>query len=108
MGGRLVAGEATSHSWSLLDETGTTNASFNREEIQQQERIDIRGVSDEILQVHGIIPGRKDDEIIRLLYENTNGIPNRLGENEKLDKAKELIDELGADVVAYNEHRQNL
>ena len=104
VGGRLVASEATSHSWSLVDETGTTNASLNREEIQQQERIDIRGVSDEILQVHGIIPGHKDDEIIRLLYENTNGIPNRLGGNEKLDKAKELIDKLGADVLAYNKH----
>ena len=41
VGGRLVSSEATSHSWSLLDKTGTTNASFNREGIQQQERIDI-------------------------------------------------------------------
>ena len=76
--------------------------------IQQQERIDIRRVSDEILQVHGVLPGRKDDGIVRLLYENANGIPNRLGGNEKLDKAKELIDKLGAEVIAYNEHRQNL
>jgi len=80
------------------------NASLKHEGIQQQERIDIRGVSDEILQVHGVLPGRKDDGIIRLLQENANGIPNRLEGNEKLDKAKELIDELGADVVAYNEH----
>jgi hypothetical protein len=58
--------------------------------------------------VHGVLPGCKDDGIIRLLYENANGIPDRLGGNEKLDKAKELIDELGANVVAYNEHRQNL
>ncbi len=65
-------------------------------------------MSDEILQVHGVLPGRKDDGIIRLLYENTNGIPNRLGGNKKLDKAKELIDEIGTDVVAYNKHRQNL
>ncbi len=43
-----------------------------------------------------------------MLYENANGIPNRLGGNKKLDKAKDLINELGADVVAYNEHRQNL
>ncbi len=65
-------------------------------------------MSDEILQVHGVLPGRKDNGIIRLLYENANGIPNRLGGNEKLDKAKELIDELGANVVAYNEHCHNL
>ena len=35
-------------------------------------------------------------------YENENGIYNRLGGNEKLDKAKDLINELGADVMAYN------
>ncbi len=40
-----------------------------------------------ILQVYGVLPGHKDDGIIRLLYENANGIPNRLGGNEKLDKA---------------------
>ncbi len=41
-------------------------------------------------------------------YENANGIYNRLGGNEKLERAKDLINELGADVVAYNEHSQNL
>jgi len=65
-------------------------------------------MSDEILQVHEVLLGRKDDGIIRLLYENANGIPNWLGGNEKLGKAKELIDELGANAVAYNEHQQNL
>ena len=65
-------------------------------------------MSDKILQVHRVLPGRKDDGIIRLLYKNANGIPNRLGGDEKLDKAKELIDELGTNVVAYNEHRKNL
>ena len=29
-------------------------------------------------------------------------------ENAKLEKAKELIDDLEADVVMYNEHRMNL
>ena len=36
-----------------------------------------------------------------MIYENANGIPNRLSGNIKLDKAKDLINELGADVVAY-------
>ena len=94
MGGRLVASKATSHSWLLLDETGTTNASFNSEEIQQQERIDIRGVSDEILQVHGVLPGRKDDGIIRLLYENANGIPNRLGGTRSWIRQRNLLTNL--------------
>jgi hypothetical protein len=107
--GRLTEDEARSHCWSL-DETGTINTAGleSREEIQQQEQIDIRGVSDEVLTVHGTLPGRKEEGITRLLYENANGILNRLGGNEKLEKAKDLIDELGADVVAYNEHRQNL
>ncbi len=43
-----------------------------------------------------------------MIYENANGIPNRLSGNDKLNKAKGLIDELGANVVAYNKHRQNL
>ena len=58
--------------------------------------------------MHGVLPGNKEEGITRLLYENTNGIHNRLGGNEKLNKAKDLINELGADVMAYNEHRQNL
>jgi hypothetical protein len=65
-------------------------------------------VSDKVLQVHGVLPGHKEEGITCLLYDNANGIPNRLCGNEKLDKAKDLINELGADVVAYNEHRQNL
>ena len=58
--------------------------------------------------MHGVLPGRKEEGITRLLCENANGIHYRLGGNKKLDKAKDLINELGADVVAYNEHRQNL
>jgi hypothetical protein len=58
--------------------------------------------------VHGVLPGKKEEGITRLLYENENRIHNRLGGNEKLDKAKYLINELGANVVAYNEHCQNL
>ena len=97
------------HCWSL-DETGTINTAGlrSREEIQQQEQIDIWGVSDEVLTVHGALPGHKEEGITRSLYENVNRIHIRLGGNDKLEKAKDLIDKLGADVVAYNEHRQNL
>jgi hypothetical protein len=108
--GRLAEASARTHNWGL-DETGTIDMSGllrSREEIQQQEEIDIRRVSEEVLQVHGVLPGRKEEGITRLLYENANGIYNRLGGNEKLDKAKDIINELGADIVAYNEHRQNL
>ena len=58
--------------------------------------------------MHGVLLGRKEEGITRLLYKNANGIRNRLGGNKKLDKAKDLINELGANLVAYNEHHQNL
>ena len=108
--GRLAEASTRTHNWGL-DKTGTIDMSGllqSQEEMQQQEEIDIRGVSEEVLQVHGVLPGRKEEGITRLLYENANGIHNRLGGNEKIDKAKDLINDLGANVVAYNEHRQNL
>jgi hypothetical protein len=46
--------------------------------------------------------------VIRLIYENVNGINNRLCNNEKVEKAKEIIDDLEADIVAYNKHRLNM
>ena len=43
-----------------------------------------------------------------MIYENLNGLNNRIGGNKKLNKAKEIINDLEVDVVAYNEHRMNL
>ena len=43
----------------------------------------------------------------RVIYENPNGFNSRINRNEKLEKAKEIIDELEVDVVAYSEHRLN-
>jgi hypothetical protein len=104
----MIEAEACLHSWSF-DETGTIDKRvFNHGEILQQERIDIRGVSEEVLQVHGVLPGRKEEGMTRLMYENANGFSNRMGGNKKLGKAKDLIDKLEADVVLYNKHRQNL
>ncbi len=107
--GKLAKVKARLHSWGL-DKTGTINMTHLRsqEEIEQQEGKDAQVVSKEVLQVHGVLPGCKEEGITRLLYENANGKPNRLGGNNKLDKAKDLINKLGADIVAYNEHRQNL
>jgi hypothetical protein len=38
--------------------------------------------------------------VTRLIYENPDGFNTRISGDEKLEKAKELIDELEADVVA--------
>ncbi len=53
-------------------------------------------------------PTSKAEGVIRLNYENTNGINNKLGNNDKVEKAKGIINELEADIVAYNEHQLNM
>ena len=97
------------HNWSV-DETGTVDTShlLSSREVEQQEKLDMTGVSDEILRVHGVIPGTKPNGVFRLMYENVNSLSNRLGGNQKLEKAKDLIHEWGADIVGMVEHRQNL
>jgi hypothetical protein len=70
---------------------------------------EIREVLDYLLEVHGVPPGQKGEKITRLIYENLNGLQSTLLiKNEKLEKKRQVIDELQADIVCYNEHRQNL
>ena len=52
--------------------------------------------------MHGIAPRKKGEGATRVIYENTNGFNLRITRNEKLEKAKEIIDETEADIVAYN------
>jgi hypothetical protein len=51
---------------------------------------------------------RKVEGVVRLIYENVYGINNRLCNNDKVEKAKEIHDELEVDIVAYTEHRLNM
>ena len=102
-----------------IDETGTVSTvgltdsdSDNGDHINESiatslELEEIQGVHEDLLQVHGVVPGPKADGVTRVIYENPDGFNTRISDNEKLDKAKELIDELEADVVAYSEHRIN-
>jgi exonuclease III len=55
-----------------------------------------------------VAPGSKPEGVIHLIYENVNGLNNRLSGNEKVEKAKEIQDELEVDIVAYKEHRLNM
>jgi hypothetical protein len=73
-----------------------------------REFLEASGVKDELLRVHGVAPGSKAEGVIRLIYENLNGLNARMNDNAKLDKARELINDLEADIVCYNEHRLNL
>ena len=60
-----------------------------------------------LLQVHGLPPTRKQDNVVRLLYENVNGLNNRISSNKKLERCKEMFDELEVDLVAMNEIKIN-
>ncbi len=47
------------------------------------------GISEEVLQVHRVAPPSKGEGVVRLIYENMNGLSNKLSNNNKVDKAKE-------------------
>ena len=103
-----------------INEMGTVDKFFicdtssNNERIalaEQQERLRVAelGVLEEVLRVHSIaLLGGNPEGFIRLIYKNVNGINNQISNNDKVEKAKELIDDLEADVVAYNKHRLNM
>ena len=100
---------------STIDETGTLETwelQQGQREREMQARLleqsELENIDDEVLEVHGERVTGKQEGVIRLLYENANGIDGRFNKNEKVTKAKELHDELEADVVAYCEHRLNL
>jgi hypothetical protein len=101
------------HSWTL-DETGTLDTSRLllgiENETEQQEIREIYGIQvpKEILQVHGYAPPKKAEGTVRLIYENVNGFCNQLSRNEKVDKAREIHDDLEVDIAAYCEHKLNM
>jgi hypothetical protein len=116
--GKLRGGDDNLVTWAL-DKTCTVDTSLfcnNHENnkrlalVKQQEGIRVTGlgVPEEVLQIHGVAPASKPKGVIRLVYEKINGISNGLSGNEKVEKAKEIHDELEVDIVAYNEHRLNM
>jgi hypothetical protein len=81
----------------------------NRVVVEEQLKQEIRGVSKYLLEVHCLPPGWKGDGVTRLIYENLNGLQSTMSKtNGKLEKARQVIDNLQADIVCYNEHPQNL
>jgi hypothetical protein len=65
-------------------------------------------VPEEILQVHGYAPPKKAEGTVRLIYENVNGICNRLSGNKKVNRAREIHDDLEVNIAAYCEHKLNM
>ncbi len=102
-----------------LDKTGTINTSqiLSVKEIheknaliEQQEinRVRELGLSEEVLWVHGVALASKGVGTIHLIYKNMNRICNRLSNNAKFEKAKEIYDKQEVDFTAYNKHWLNL
>ena len=95
-----------------IDEPSVSAADTMQEEherlrSQVLEELEMRGVSDEVLRVHGVAPGSKEDGVTRLIYENANGIDCRQLDGRKVMKARALHNRLEADIVAYSEHQLN-
>ena len=65
------------------------------------------GVSDDLLTIHGSIPGLTVGYTTRLIYDNPEGFNTKISDNDKLKKAKEVINGLGADIAVYFEHDIN-
>ncbi len=98
-----------------IDETGMVDLSIilngtgaNQQvvlaELQQRSRVQEFEILDKVLKVHGVAPASKGDGIIQLIYENVIGISNRLSNNKKVEKAKEIHDKLEVNIAAYCEH----
>ncbi len=58
-----------------------------RRTAEQEVSKEIRGVSEYLLDVHGLPLGWKGEGVIRVIYKNLNGLQSALSKNEKLDKA---------------------
>ena len=90
-----------------MGETGTveTLALICENDIEQQEISEIRNIAipSEVLEVHGYAPSTKAKAkgTVRLIYKNVNGFQNRLSDNAKVERAKEIHDELEVDIVVY-------
>ncbi len=101
------------YSWPL-DETGTINTSgltfYSEKDAEQQEIRETLNipVPDDVLQVHGYAPPTKSERTVRLIYENVNGISNKMCNNKKLERMREIHDKLGVDIAAYSKHQLNM
>ena len=56
-------------------------------------------ITKKLVRVQVIAPGKKPEGVTRIIYENTNSFNTRISGNEKVEKAKEVIDKLEANVV---------
>ncbi len=65
-------------------------------------------VDEGLLQVHEIVPNRKQDGIFRHMCENANRFNNMINGNNKIAKALDIKEDLGIDCLMYCKHCLNL
>ncbi len=105
--------QAPTHAWSI-DDTGMldTNvlASSSDINVLEQEIWECNSITipEEVLQVHGYAPPKNAEGTVPLVYENVNGLSSCLCGNKKVDRMKELHDELEVDMAAYCEHKLHM
>jgi hypothetical protein len=104
--------EGLGHAWAI-DETGTieTNGLVTGDSETEQLEISEANkitIPEEILQVRGFAPPKKGEGTVCLIYENVNGFSNRLSGNAKVERARQIHDELEVDMEAYCEQRLNM
>jgi hypothetical protein len=92
----------------LLQNTRESEEQLAQTEWMERVRVSDTGIPDKVLRIHGTAPKSKREGVTRLIYKNVNGLNNRLSDNEKVERAKEIHDSLEVDIVAYNEHRLNM
>ncbi len=100
------------HAWSIddtgmLDTTGLASSSDIGALEQEIREFNSITIQEEVLQVHSWAPPNKAEGIVCLVYENVNGLSNRLCGNKKVDRMKELHDK-PVDIAAYCKHKLNM
>ena len=110
----IVKMQARRNTCGFVDKTGTIDTSAlalcNLRKTEQQEIREINSIQvpDELLRVHGMAPPTKAEGSVCLIYENVNGFQNKMCGNEKVDKAKDLHNELKVNIAAYCKHWLNM
>ena len=69
-------------------ENDNNEINVTEQEIRWKEREELKGVDEYLLKVHGREPGRKVEGVTRLLYENRNGLNNRLCWEQEAKQSK--------------------
>ncbi len=82
------------------DENATSAANDEQEKVSE-------AVEEELLYVHGTAPNSKQQGIFRIMGKNCNGLNNKIGGNEKIDKILDIKEDLDIDCLMFYEHCLN-